>query len=86
MATVSLVSDRLSYGPDALHVLNQAFDAAWADIAGFYGDDPLVVDIARNKLADALLRAADQIGCSDIDALRKAALTTMALSYRPRTV
>ena len=86
MATDSLLSDRQSYGPDALHVLNQAFDAAWADIAGFYGDDPSTVQSARNKLADALLRAADRVGCSDVEVLRRVAPTMIALSYRPRTV
>jgi hypothetical protein len=73
-----------SYGPDALHVLNQAFDAAWADIAGFFGDDPSIVQDARNKLADALLRAADRDGATDVEGMRRAALTMMALSFRPR--
>jgi len=78
-------SKHRSYGPDALQVLNQAFDAAWADIAGFYGDDPSLVQSARNKLADAVLRAADRDGFSDTEALSRAALTMLALSYRPRT-
>ena len=85
MAPCSLLSDSQSYGPDALQVLNQAFDAAWVDIAGFYGDDPLTVQSARNKLADALLRAADGGNYSDAEALKRAALAMMALSYRPRT-
>src|SRR5262245_60097072 len=28
------------YGPDALKVIGQAFDEAWRDIAGNFGDDP----------------------------------------------
>ena len=72
------------YGPDALHVLSQAFDAAWADIAGLYGDDPSIVEDARNKLADALLRAADRDGANDVEGMRRAALAMMALSFRPR--
>lgn len=69
-----------SYGPDALNVLNQAFDSAWDDIAGECPDDALEVQSARNRLADALLRAADQEGCVDVEALKKAALRTMAIN------
>lgn len=84
MAPHLWLSKHRSYGPDALQVLNQAFDAAWADIAGFYGDDPSLVQSARSKLADAVLRAADRDGFSDAEALSRAALTMLALSYRPR--
>lgn len=65
-------------------MLNRAFDAVWADIAGFYGDDPAIVQNARNKLADALLKAADRDGARDVEAMRRAALTMLALSFRPR--
>ena len=86
MAPHLRLSEHRSFGPDALQVLNQAFDAAWADIAGCYGEDPSVVQKARNMLADAVLRAADRDGFSDVGALSKAALTMMALCYRRRTV
>jgi hypothetical protein len=79
------LSEHRCYGPYALQVLNQAFDTAWADIAGLYGDDPLLVQSARNKLADAVLRAADRDGFSCAEALSRAGLTMLALSYRPRT-
>ena len=69
------------YGPDALSILNQAFDDAWTEIAGNFGDEPLEVQSARTKLADALLRAADVVGCADADALKTSALRIMALSY-----
>ena len=84
MASHSSLREYRSYGPEALHVLNQAFDAAWADIAGFYGDDPSIVEDARNKLADALLKAADRDGAQDVEAMRRAALTMLALSFKPR--
>ena len=29
-----------AYGPEALKVIGQAFDEAWLDIAGNFGDDP----------------------------------------------
>jgi hypothetical protein len=70
-----------SYGPETLGTLNQAFDKAWVEIAGNFGDDPFEVESARSKLADAMLRAADQEGCADVETLKKAALRMMALSY-----
>ena len=54
MAPHLRLTEHRCYGPDALQVLNQAFDAAWADIAGYYGDEPSLVQSARNKLADAV--------------------------------
>ena len=84
MAPHLRLTEHRCYGPDALQVLNQAFDAAWADIAGLYGDEPSLVQSARNMLADAVLRAADRDGISDVEALSRAALTMLALSYRPR--
>jgi hypothetical protein len=70
-----------SYGPDALGILNRAFDDAWTDIAGNFGDERLEVETARNKLADALLRAADEEGCVSVEALKTRALRIMALNY-----
>jgi len=70
-----------SYGPDALAILHQAFDDAWAEIAGNFADDALTVQSARTKLAEALLRAAEQKGCSDSETLKAVALHAMALSY-----
>jgi hypothetical protein len=81
MTSPSPPLENRSYGPDALGVLNQAFDSAWAEIAGNFADDALEVQSARNKLADALLRAADQQGCTDVEILKTAALRSMALSF-----
>jgi len=69
-----------SYGPDVLGALEQAFESAWAEIARNFGDDPVEVESARSKLAEALLRAADK-GCADVDGLKRAALCALALSY-----
>lgn len=70
-----------SYGPDALGILNRAFDDTWIEIAGNFGDEPLEIENARTKLADALLKAADEDGCASIDALKTRALRIMALAY-----
>ena len=32
--------DGASFGPDTLKAIGQAFDQAWAQIAGNFGDDP----------------------------------------------
>jgi hypothetical protein len=45
-------------GPDALSVIGNAFDAAWAEIADTYGNDPVVA--ARLRLASAMLSIASE--------------------------
>jgi hypothetical protein len=44
-----------SFGPDALKVIAQAFDEAWKDVAGNFGEKPAVVEAAEVRLAKALL-------------------------------
>ena len=50
--------DSASFGPDALKVIGQAFDEAWVSIAGSFDENPLTVQAARLKLANAILAAA----------------------------
>jgi len=71
-----------SFGPDALKVMGEAFDAAWAEIAGNFGNDPVVIEAARMKLANAVLSIASE-DSRDVEALRQAALQAMARSSRP---
>jgi len=47
--------DNASFGPDALKVIGEAFDAAWTEIAGSFVDDPVVIEAARLQLANAIL-------------------------------
>ena len=82
MNSPSQLNGHRLYGPDVLGILNQAFDDAWAEISNAFADDPLAVQSARNRLAEALLRAADQDGCSDLERLKTAALRAMALNGR----
>jgi hypothetical protein len=35
--------DGASFGPDALKAIVQAFDKAWAEIAGNFGNEPTVI-------------------------------------------
>ncbi len=69
-----------AYGPETLSALHQAFDEAWAAIANNIGSDVRDVKDARNRLADALLAAAEQ-DCRDVGKLKTTALRIMALRY-----
>jgi hypothetical protein len=73
--------DGASFGPDALKAIVQAFDKAWAEIAGNFGNEPTVIESARLKLAEALLSVADD-DSRDVEALKQAALQRMAVDYR----
>ena len=73
--------DGASFGPDALRAIGEAFDAAWAEIAGNFGDRPTEIDAARIKLANAILSIASE-DSRDAEVLRKAALQRMALDWR----
>jgi hypothetical protein len=73
-----------SFGPDALKAINQAFDSAWFAIAAHFGNDPEQIDIARYKLATALLTIANEES-RDVEVLKKAALNQMALQYPQNT-
>jgi hypothetical protein len=76
--------DGASFGPDALKAIGQAFDAAWAEIAANFGDDPLDVEKARLRLASALLSIAHE-DSREVEVLKRGALQSMALNYRRRT-
>ena len=67
-----------AFGPDALKAIGQAFDKAWLEIAGNFGDD---IERARFRLATALLSVANE-DSRDVEVLKQAALVRMALNYR----
>jgi hypothetical protein len=69
-----------TYGPEALTVLSQAFDEAWALIAPKFGDDPAQQEAARLRLAHAVLAVAPEEGIAAGE-VREAALKVMALRY-----
>ena len=52
--------DGASFGPEALQAIRKAFDEAWAEIAGNFGDDAADIEAARLKLAKAMLSLADE--------------------------
>ena len=49
--------DGASFGPEALKAISHAFDEAWREIAGNFGDDSGDIERARHKLATTLLSA-----------------------------
>lgn len=66
--------DRASYPPEALAVIFEAFDQAWAELArDFETDDPAGQDLARNRLAQAVLAIATP-NASDVGKLKAEAL------------
>ena len=76
--------DGAAFGPEALKAIGQAFDQAWQEIAGNFGDDPQGIETACTKLANAVLSIADE-DSRDVDVLKRAALQRMALDYRRRS-
>jgi hypothetical protein len=74
--------DTASFGPDALKVMGEAFDAAWAEIVANFVNDAVVIEAARLKLANAVLSVASE-DSRDVEALKRAALEALARSSRP---
>ena len=72
--------DHAAFGPDALKVIGQAFDEAWQEIVGNFGD-PQDIEQARFKLANAVLSIARE-DSRNVEALKHAALQRMALDLR----
>jgi len=70
-----------SFGPETLKVARAAFDEAWASVAGHFGNDPLLIEAARVKLANAVLaNCHEEMG--DPMALKQAALGALARHFR----
>ena len=77
--------DGASFGPEAVKAVGQAFDRAWLEIAGNFGNEPNDIERARNGLATALLSVASE-DSRDVAVLKQAALQRMALDYRRRSI
>jgi hypothetical protein len=67
-----------------MKAIGQAFDEAWLEIAGNFGDDAVDIQKARVRLAGALLSIAHE-DSRDVGVLKQAALERMALDYKRRT-
>ena len=75
--------DGASFGREALKAIGDAFDAAWAEIAGPFGNVPMDIDNARYRLASALLSVASE-DSRDVEILKQSALKAMLRGYRER--
>jgi hypothetical protein len=75
--------DGASFGPEALKTIGQAFDEAWIEIAGNFGNIPVEIDNARYQLANALLSICNE-DSRDVEVLKRAALLRLTLDYRSR--
>jgi hypothetical protein len=73
--------DGASFGPDTLKVVGQAFDQAWAEIAGNVGTLPIEIEAARLRLAEAMMSVATE-DSTDVVVLKAGALQAMALDNR----
>jgi hypothetical protein len=74
MVKARALADGASLGPDALKAIGLAFDEAWANIAGNFGDGQ--VEGARLRLATVLLSIASD-DSRDVESLVKNALLRM---------
>jgi hypothetical protein len=72
------------YSPEEIKAIGEAFDGAWARIAPTAGARPESIQVARNKLADVLLRLAKDDGDLDPERLEEAAVERMLAA--PRTL
>jgi hypothetical protein len=69
------------FGPEALKVIGQAFDEAWAQIACNFGGDPAIVESVRLSLASIILALATDDSRDD-QALKNAAVQAIASEHR----
>jgi hypothetical protein len=69
------------YDPERLKVLFQAFDDAWEELAGDFGDNALAKQAARLKLANVVLDLGRD-GGRDPEQIKNSALKTMARNRR----
>jgi hypothetical protein len=65
-----------------LVVIGTAFDRAWSEIENHFGDTD--ADLARSRLAEAVLIVATDHEIRDVAALKTEALQVLALAYRSR--
>jgi hypothetical protein len=72
------------FAPQIVEAMERAFDQAWAEIAGNFGDSPSEIQSATLSLARAMVSVAPEAG-ADVATLKARALQRMALSYRERS-
>lgn len=81
MSTRQLIKGR-TFDPTTLVVIGTAFDRAWSEIEHHFGESD--VELARSRLAEAVLIVAADHETHDAAALKTEALQVLALTYRSR--
>lgn len=71
-----------AFGPGTLIEVGTAFEHAWSEIAQHFGETD--VEVARARLAQAILIVAADRENHDVAALKTEALQVLALTYRKR--
>ena len=71
-----------AFDPTTLVEIGTAFDRAWSEIEHHFGQTD--VDLARARLAEAILIVAADQEHHDISELKNEALQVLALAYRCR--
>ena len=77
--------DRLestAFDPTTLLEIGIAYERAWSEIEHHFGETD--VELARARLAEAVLLVAADHDCHDIAGLKTEALQVLALAYRKR--
>jgi len=70
--------DGAALGPVTLKAMGEAFDQAWTEVAGNFGNSPVEIEGARLRLAEAILSVATDES-TDVAALKFDALQAMAM-------
>jgi hypothetical protein len=70
------------FDPTTLVEITAAFDRAWQEIEHHFGHTD--AQLARSRLAEAVLIVASGHECHDVVALKNEALQMLALAYRSR--
>ena len=71
-----------AFDPPTLLKVGTAFERAWSEIEHHFGDTD--IEVARVRLAQAVLVVAAGHDCHDIAGLKTEALQVLALAYRKR--
>jgi hypothetical protein len=71
-----------AFDPTTLVEIGTAFDRAWSEIEHHFGETD--AQLARSRLAEAILIVAADHHCHDIAELKTEALQVLALAYRCR--
>ena len=73
--------DGASYPPEVVKAMGQALDLAWSEIAHNFGPASTVTEVARLRLAEAILSVAAE-DSTNVEALKNGALDAMSKKYR----